>query len=284
VQSKLFSTNITLNCAGSLVDISTPKVMGILNLTPDSFFDGGKYPNEKAILAQVEIMLADGATFVDVGGYSTRPGAMDIPIEEELRRVVPVINSILKNFPEAIVSIDTFRSEVARRAVDEGAAIVNDVSGGQLDPLMFKTIASLNVPYVLMHSRGTPQTMVELSMYDNLIGEVVDYFHQRIGILKELGVKDVIVDPGFGFAKDVNQNFELLNHLGHFRILGRPLLVGLSRKSMIWKTLKTDPEHALNGTIALNTIALQRGASILRVHDVKAAIETIKLTEKLSTE
>ena len=277
MQGKLPLTNKTLNCKGKLVDLSTPKVMGILNVTPDSFYDGGRLTDEASILKQAERLLTEGATFVEVGGYSSRPGATDISEEEEVKRILPVVQSLSKYFPEAIISVDTFRSEVARHAINEGACIVNDISGGRLDSLMVETVAALGVPYILMHSRGTPQNMTQLTEYENLIKDVVDYFHQKVSNLQKAGVKDIIIDPGFGFAKNIEQNFQLLKHLGHFQILGNPLLVGLSRKSMVWKTLKANPENALNGTTALNTIALLKGASILRVHDVKEAVETIKL-------
>ena len=264
------------------MDLSTPKIMGILNVTPDSFYDGGKYQHEKEFLLQAEKMIAEGANFIDVGGYSSRPGATDISLAEESRRVLPVVNQLTKIFPEVIVSIDTFRSEVAARAVQEGARMINDISGGQLDERMFETVAALQVPYVLMHFRGTPQTMTTLSEYENLTKEMVDYFHQKIAMLQKFKVKDIVIDPGFGFAKNVTQNFSLLNHLNHFQFIGKPLLVGLSRKSMIWKTLSTNPEQALNGTTALHTVALLKGASILRVHDVKEAAETIKLITRLT--
>jgi dihydropteroate synthase len=281
MQSKIFSVNKTLNAGGKLIDLAQPKVMGILNLTPDSFYDGKKFNDEKAILTQVEKMLGEGADFIDVGGYSTRPGAEEISVDEELRRVLPAIKSILKNFPEAIISIDTFRSQVAKEAMEVGAVMVNDVSGGGLDEKMFSTVASLQVPYILMHMRGNPQTMTQQTNYDNLIKEVIDYFHSKIFQLQNLGVKDIVIDPGFGFAKTAEQNFEILNKLDQLQILGKPILVGISRKSMIWKTLKTNAQEALNGTTALNTIALLKGASILRVHDVREAKETILLMNKM---
>jgi dihydropteroate synthase len=281
MQSKLFSTNKTLRIQDRLVDLSTPKLMGILNLTPDSFYDGNKYSNEKAILNRVEQMLGEGADFIDVGGYSTRPGADQILAEEELQRTIPAIQWIAKKFPEAIVSIDTFRSAVVKEAIDAGAAMINDISGGELDDSMVKTVASLHVPYVLMHMRGTPQTMAQQTSYENLLKEMLDYFHKKVSLLQNSGVKDILVDPGFGFAKTVEQNFELLNKLDFLQIAGKPILVGLSRKSMIWKTLKTNPEGALNGTSALNTIALLKGASILRVHDVREAKEVIDLSNQL---
>jgi dihydropteroate synthase len=282
MQSKIFSVNKTLNTDGRLIDLSQPRVMGILNVTPDSFYDGKKFNDEKAILSQVEKMLSEGADFIDVGGYSTRPGAEEISVKEELGRVLPTIKSIIKNFPEAVISIDTFRSSVAVEAVEAGAAIVNDISGGELDEKMFSTIASLQVPYILMHTRGTPQTMTHLTKYDNLIKDLLDYFHSKIFQLQLLGVKDIIIDPGFGFAKTVDQNFEILNKLDQFQILGKPILAGISRKSMIWKPLKVNPDKALNGTTALNAIALLKGVSILRVHDVREANETTTLIHRIN--
>jgi dihydropteroate synthase len=281
VQSKLFSTNKTLNVQGKLMDISVPKVMGILNVTPDSFYEGSRFAEPLAILKQVEKMVAEGTDFIDVGGYSSRPGATDISQKEELQRVLPVVRSICQEFPNIIVSIDTFRSEVAKQAVLNGASMINDISAGELDTKMLETVAALKVPYIAMHLRGTPQTMNQHTTYENLVKDITDYFHKKVNQLLGLGIKDVVFDPGFGFAKTVDQNFELLNHLDYLQILGKPMLVGLSRKSMIWRTLNTSAEHALNGTTVLNTIALLRGASILRVHDVKEAVETIKLVQKL---
>ena len=276
-ENRIFCTNQTLNIRGRLVELSNPKIMGILNVTPDSFFDGGKYDSEQTILMQVEKMLADGATFIDIGGYSSRPGADDIPMEEELRRVLKAIKAVVKKFPEAILSIDTFRSQVAHAAVQEGAGMINDISGGEQDPLMLRTAASLEVPYVAMHMRGNPKTMNQLAEYDNLIKNIVDYFHNKIKQLSDLGIKDIVIDPGFGFAKTVQQNFMLLNTLEYFKILNRPILSGISRKSMIWRTLSTSADHALNGTSCLNTIALLKGVNILRVHDVREAAEVCKL-------
>ncbi len=282
MQSKIFSANNTLNVNGKLINFSRPKIMGILNVTPDSFYDGFRYTDEASMVKHVEKMILEGADFIDVGGYSTRPGAAEISLAEELSRVIPVVTTISKKFPEIIISIDTFRSEVAGQAIDAGACLVNDISGGELDKEMFSTIASLKVPYLLMHSRGTPETMSELTNYENLLKEILDYFHQKIFVLHQLGVKDIIVDPGFGFAKTIGQNFELLNKLGHFQIFGKPIVAGLSRKSLIWRTLKNNPEGALNGTTVLNTIALMKGASILRVHDVQEAYETIQLVNQLN--
>ncbi|HTH57317.1 MAG TPA: dihydropteroate synthase [Cyclobacteriaceae bacterium] len=280
MQSKIFSANKTLNVGGRLVDLSVPKVMGVLNVTPDSFYDGKRYADEKSALDHAEKMLTEGADFIDVGGYSTRPGATAISVEEELNRVLPVIRAVVRKFPNAVVSIDTFRATIAKQAVDAGATMINDVSGGSLDDQMFSTVASLKVPYVLMHMRGDPQTMTRETQYDHLVKDITDFFHTKLFLLHGLGVKDVIVDPGFGFAKTVEQNFELLRKLDHFQLLEKPILAGLSRKSMIWRTLETTPENALNGTTTLNTIALQKGASILRVHDVREAKECIRLTQK----
>jgi dihydropteroate synthase len=281
VQITGFSTNKTLNLNGRLMVLDSPKVMGILNVTPDSFYDGGKFLTEKQLLTQAEKLLNEGADFLDIGGYSTRPGAEEINVNEELKRSVGAISTILKTFPQALISIDSFRSEVARAAVQEGAIMVNDVSGGELDPEMFEVVSKLNVPYVLMHMRGNPKTMTKLTNYDDVVKTVIDFFHPRIHRLTQLGVKDIIVDPGFGFAKTREQNFEMLGKLTHFGILGKPLLIGLSRKSMIWKTLGIEPKDALNGTTALHAIALTKGASILRVHDVKECVEAVTLVKEL---
>lgn len=277
MQSKVFSTNKTLSAKGHLIDLSTPQVMGILNITPDSFYDGGNNKDEHLMLKHAEKMIAEGCSMIDIGGHSTRPGADFISPEEELNRVIPAIRALQKKFPRIILSVDTYNAQVASEAVSEGASIINDISGGQLDESMFETIAKCKVPYVLTHSRGNPKTMAGLTSYTDLIKEIADYFVERIQQLKQLGVYDVIIDPGFGFAKTVEQNFELLNHLSYFKILEKPILVGISRKSMIWKTLESDAENSLNGTTVLNTMALSNGASILRVHDVKEAIEVVKL-------
>jgi dihydropteroate synthase len=254
--------------------------MGILNVTPDSFFDGGRYLLEIEILKHVEKMLGDGAWCIDLGGYSSRPRAEDISIEEEQRRILFAIRLILKNFPDAWISIDTFRSEVAKSALDEGAIMVNDISGGSLDPQMYSVVAKYKVPYVIMHMRGTPQSMSELTDYENLVKEVIDYFHQKLFKLQEHGIYDVIIDPGFGFAKTIDQNFQLLNKLEALKVLGKPILTGLSRKSMIWKTLNISPQEAINGTASLNTLALLKGVNFLRVHDVKETMQVIQLVEK----
>jgi len=281
MQSKVFSSNKTLNLRGGLLDLSEPRVMGVLNVTPDSFYDGGRFTDETSILKQVEKMQREGADLIDVGGYSTRPGAQEISEEAELNRVVDAIRIIMKAFPEVVLSVDTFHSAVARAATGEGAAMINDISGGELDKKMFETVAALRVPFVLMHMRGTPQTMSQLTQYDNLLKDMTNYFHQKINRLHELGVTDIIVDPGFGFAKTVEQNFELLKNLNYLHILGKPILAGLSRKSTIWRTLETNPEGSLNGTTVLNTVALLNGANLLRVHDVREAVECIRLVGHL---
>ena len=281
MQNNVFYTNKTLNVRGKLLDLSTPKIMGILNVTPDSFYDGGRFMDEEPILDQVKKMLDEGASLIDVGGYSSQPGASDISEEEETARVVPTIKLITKHFPQCIISIDTFRSSIAIKSVEAGASIINDISGGEQDPRMFKAVVSLNVPYILMHMRGTPQTMSTQTGYGNLLKDITDYFHSKIHQLHQLGAKDIIIDPGFGFAKTADQNFELLHHLDYFKILGHPILAGISRKSMIWKTLNTTTEGALNGTTTLNTVALLKGASILRVHDVKEAVDCTRLIEKV---
>ncbi len=255
--------------------------MGILNITPDSFYDGGTHTNEKDILFHVESMLNEGATFIDVGAYSSRPNADHVSEDEELKRIIPIINLILKEFPETLLSIDTFRSSIAKQGIEAGACMINDISAGKLDPNMLQTIADLRVPYIMMHMRGTPQNMQQQTEYDNLTKDILFYFSERIAVARQLGITDLIVDPGFGFAKNIEQNYILLNKLELFKMIEKPLLVGLSRKSMIYKTLNTSAIDALNGTSILNTIALQKGASILRVHDVKEAMECVKLVEKL---
>lgn len=271
----------TLNCNGLLIDLTIPKIMGIINVTPDSFYDGGKSFSEKNIIAQAEKMLAEGATFLDIGGYSTRPNADDISENEEIDRVVSGIEVILKYFPYTLISVDTFRSEVAKRAIDVGAVIVNDVSGGDMDPNMFETIAKLRVPYILMHMRGTPKTMTKLTNYGNVTLDVLKDLSEKIGRVRAAGINDIIIDPGFGFAKNRHQSFEILNNLELFKNLGTPILAGISRKSLIYKTLEISPQNALNGTTVLNTIALLKGANLLRVHDVKEAVECVKLIENL---
>ena len=273
---------MTINCKGNLIDLSQPKIMGILNVTPDSFFDGGKYVLKEEMLFQVEKMLTEGATFIDVGAYSSKPNASVVSQEEEIGRLLPAIDLILKEFPRTLISVDTFRSEVARMAVAHGVAIVNDISAGSLDATMLPTIAALQVPYIMMHMRGTPQTMQSFTQYENLMQEILFYFSERIALARNYGINDLIVDPGFGFAKTVHQNFEILKSLELFQMLELPLLVGVSRKSMIYKTLNSTPQESLNGTTVLNTIALQKKAAILRVHDVKEAQECIKLYQQIN--
>ena len=271
----------SLNLRARVIDLSTPVVMGILNVTPDSFYDGGKYKNEKEILTQVEKMLLEGALIIDVGGASSRPNAEEIAVREELNRVLPVIRIIVKAFPEANISIDTYRAKVAEEAIFAGAAIINDISGGALDEKMFETVIKLNVPYILMHMVGNPSNMAQNNHYNNLLSDIIDYFARKLEFLTEKGLKDVIIDPGFGFSKNIAQNFQLLKNLSYFNRLNRPVLAGVSRKSMIYKTLGISPEDALNGTSVLNTVALMNGASVLRVHDVKEAVQAIKLLNKL---
>jgi dihydropteroate synthase len=271
----------SINCKGQLLDLSEPKVMGILNVTPDSFFDGGRYQNQKKTLSQVERMLNDGAAIIDVGGMSSRPGAKIISIEEELQRVVPVIDLIIKNFPQTIISIDTIRAKVAKESVEHGASIINDISAGNIDSELFQTVADLGVPYILMHMKGTPETMQKNVQYDNIVLEVTDFMIKKIGELRELGVKDIILDAGFGFGKTVAHNYQLLKYMHQFQIMGLPVLAGVSRKSMICKVLDIEPKDALNGTTALHLVALQQGAKLLRVHDVKEAVEVVKLWQQL---
>lgn len=273
---------MTINCKGQLIDLSTPKVMGILNITPDSFYDGGSNSSDKDLLNKAEKMLTDGATFLDVGGYSSRPGADDISVETELKRILSAIEKLLKNFPEALISIDTFRSKVAEEAVKAGAVMVNDISAGKLDEEMLKTVSDLNVPYVMMHMRGTPQNMKQKTDYQDIIKDIVFYFSERIEKANTHKIKDIIIDPGFGFAKTLEQNYQLLKHLEHFLILERPILIGVSRKSMVYKPLNSNAKNSLNGTTILNTVALQKGAHIIRVHDVKEAMECIKLNAMLN--
>lgn len=273
---------MTINCKGTLIDLSIPKVMGILNITPDSFYDGGKYRDESVVLNHVKQMLDEGTTFIDVGAYSSKPNADFVSEDKELKRIMPVVSSILKEFPDIFLSIDTFRSKVAKACIEMGAAMVNDISAGLLDKNMLKTIADLQVPYIMMHMRGTPQTMQQLTQYDNLLKDILFYFSERIATARQLGIVDMIVDPGFGFAKTTEQNYQLLNQLELFNMLELPVLVGVSRKSMIYKTLETTAAESLNGTSILNTIALQKGASVLRVHDVKEAVECIKLVQSLN--
>ena len=268
---------MTINCKGKLIDLITPKVMGILNVTPNSFFDGGKYKNETEILSQVEKMLVEGASFIDIGAYSSKPNAEFVSEAEELKRIVPIVDLILEHYPETLISIDTFRSEVAKVCIENGAAIINDISAGNLDTEMMETIGKYNVPYIMMHMRGSPQTMQTMTNYENIVKEILFYFSERIAKARTFGINDLIVDPGFGFAKTLEQNYEVLQKMELFEMLELPLLGGFSRKSMIYKTLNFTAQEALNGTTVLNTIALTKGAKILRVHDVKEAMECVRL-------
>ncbi|MCK5441756.1 MAG: dihydropteroate synthase [Maribacter sp.] len=272
---------MTLNCHGTLIDLSSPKIMGILNLTPDSFYDGGKYKDEKTILLQVEKMLNEGATFIDAGAYSSRPGGHAVSEKEELERIVPMVKLIMKNFPDTLLSIDTFRSKVADQCLHEGAILINDISAGRQDENMFQVIAKHKAPYIMMHMRGTPKTMQQKTKYNNLLVEILHYFSERIAKAREHRINDIIIDPGFGFSKTLEQNYELLHNLDLIQSPDLPIIVGLSRKSMIYKVLESSPQNALNGTTALNMLALQKGVNILRVHDVAEAMECVKLNEHL---
>ncbi len=271
----------TLNCKGRLLVIENPIVMGIINATPDSFYEGSRFMGEEKILFEAEKMLKEGADILDIGGQSTRPGSIQLSEEEELKRVIEPIELLHKNFPEAIISIDTYQSNVAVEAVNAGASIVNDISGGNMNTEMLQTVGKLNVPYICMHMQGIPQTMQKEPHYENLIKELLDFFIQKINDCKKTGIHDVIIDPGFGFGKTIKHNFELLKNLSVFKMLGKPLMVGISRKSTIYKTLGITANEALNGTTVLNTIALLNGANIIRVHDVKEAKEAIKLVSTM---
>ncbi len=272
----------SINCNGTLIDLSSPKVMGILNITPDSFYDGGKYNNPSTIVNHVEKMLSEGATFIDVGAYSSRPGAKHISEEEELKRISPIIKLLITEFPNLLISVDTFRSKIAKHCIQNGACMVNDISAGSLDSEMFSTIAKLQVPYIMMHMQGAPQNMQAKPTYEDVVKDVLYYFSKKINELHSLGLNDIITDVGFGFGKTVEQNYQLLKHLDLFKNLEVPTLVGLSRKSMLFKPLDISQNEALNATTAANTIALLNGANIVRVHDVKEAIETIKIVELLN--
>ena len=274
-----FRKKATINAGGRLIDLSNPKVMGIINLTPDSFFAGSRKQNVDAAVTQAGQMLAEGATFLDLGAYSSRPGAEDVSVNEELDRLIPVVEAIVSAYPEAILSIDTFRAKIAEMAIKAGAHIINDISGGQLDDEMFATVARLQVPYILMHMKGNPRTMNKIAEYKDVFAEVYDYFAERHYQLRALGVHDMIIDPGFGFAKKREHSYALMSKLQDFDRLQLPLLAGVSRKTMIYGLLGITAEEALNGTTALNTIALTKGANILRVHDVKEAVEAVKIWE-----
>jgi dihydropteroate synthase len=275
-----------LNCKGKLLSLENPIIMGILNVTPDSFYAESRFL-ENNILPKAQQMYKDGATILDIGGYSTRPNAPEISEQEELRRVLPAIELIHTNLPDVIISIDTFRGEVAKQAIEKGASVINDISGGNLDTKMFENLAyfnenGINVPYILMHSKGNPQTMTQLTDYTHLEGDILQYFNEKIINLRKIGQKDIILDLGFGFAKTLDQNYQLLKNLQIFHIFELPLLVGVSRKSMIYRLLETTPQNSLLGSAVLHTIALQKGANIIRTHDIKETADTIKLVEKCS--
>ena len=272
----------TINLNGQLLDLSKPKVMGIINLTPDSFYEGSRMLTEQQIAGKLTQMLAEGADILDVGAYSSRPGAVDLPVEEEMRRLRKGLTVIRKETPDAIVSVDTFRADVASMCIEEyGVAMINDISGGELDNNMFATIAHTGVPYIIMHMKGIPQNMQEAPLYKNVLKEVTLSLAEKVRTLHEMMVNDIIIDPGFGFGKTTAHNFELLAHLNEFGIFELPILVGLSRKSMVYKTLATTPQEALNGTTVLHTIALNKGANILRVHDIREAVEAVKLWQEV---
>ena len=272
---------MNISCKGKLIDLTTPKIMGILNLTPDSFYDGGFYNNIDSALAQTEKMLLEGATFIDIGGASSKPGTVEISIDEELARVLPFLEEIHKKFPETIISIDTYRSDVAKKAVEAGAAMVNDISGGNLDAKMLKTVGMLGVPYVAMHMLGKPENMQDKPSYDNILTHIRSFFASKIDTAHKAGIHDIIIDPGFGFGKNLEHNYSLLKNLSSIQIHGIPMLIGVSRKSMIHKLLQIEVTDALIGTTVLNTVALLQGTQILRVHDVKEAHQAVQLIEKL---
>jgi dihydropteroate synthase len=272
-----------INIQGKLLDLDIPRVMGIINITPDSFYKGSRYTQEGDIIAIAEKMILEGADILDIGGYSSRPGAENIPEDEESKRILPVIRLLKKEIPSAVISVDTFRSGIARKAVlDCGANIINDISGGEADSKMFDAVAELNVPYILMHMKGNPQNMQDNPVYDDVVADILKWFGPRIFRLQSAGVKDIILDPGFGFGKTIQHNFEMLRRLGDFEVAGLPILAGLSRKGTIWKTLEITADEALNGTTVLNTVALLNGADILRVHDVREAVETVRLVKKMN--
>lgn len=274
----------TINCGGTLINLSQPLIMGIVNITPDSFYKGSRYQNEESIFLRVQQIIDEGGSIIDIGGYSSRPNADNISVEEEIKRLSLALTIIKKHYPNAILSIDTFRSEVVETIYNKfGAFIVNDISAGELDADMFKTVGHLKLPYIAMHMKGTPQTMLHETQYNDLINDVIAYFVDKVKRLIDVGVHDIILDPGYGFSKNIDQNYELLARLDEFNIFELPLLVGISRKSMIYKLLDTTPTEALNGTTVLNTIALQKGADILRVHDVKQAVECIKIVNKIQS-
>ncbi len=283
IKDTAFIQKSTINCNGKILDLSSPIVMGILNVTPDSFYDGGKYSSVDQALQKAESMLRDGASILDIGGCSSRPGAKEINEQEEIGRVIPIIRKIRQVFPETIISIDSFNTNVVQSAIEEGANIVNDISAFEMDKQLLKVIVNYKIPYVLMHMQGTPQSMQENPCYDDIITDITNFFNEKINILKSNGLNDIILDLGFGFGKTLEDNFKLLSNLSYFKNFNLPILAGISRKSMIYKLLDTDPENALNGTTAAHVIALQQGAKILRVHDVKPAIDAIKIVEYCDT-
>ncbi len=277
-----FHRKSTMNCKGKLISFNEPLVMSILNVTPDSFYDGGEYNSNDKVLTMAEQHLSEGADILDIGGYSSRPGAKEVSPEEELNRVIPAIEAIVNHFPDAIISIDTFRSDVAKQAILSGASIINDISAGELDSNMFKTVAELKVPYIMMHMKGTPDNMQNNPTYGDVTKEVIHYFSKKVNQLRVLGVNDIILDPGFGFGKTIEHNYELLSNLKQLNVFGLPVLAGISRKSMLYKPLGITPKEALNATTTANTIALNNGASLLRVHDTKEAKECIKICQYLT--
>lgn len=281
----LFYKKHTIACNGKIIDISVPIVMGILNITPDSFFDGGKYLDKEKILEHTEKMLNEGASIIDIGAYSSRPGADEVGEKEELNRLSFALDIIRENFPDAVLSVDSFRAAIAANVIEKYKIdIINDISGGNIEPEILDVVASAKVPYITMHMQGNPQTMQNNPVYKHVVKDVLDYFIKHISLLRDKGINDIIIDPGFGFGKTIDHNYQLLAGLDVFQMLELPVLVGLSRKSMIYKLLGTSPDESLTGTIALNFIAIQKGASILRVHDVREAVETISIYKKLSDE
>ena len=274
----------SLNCKGKLLALDVPVVMGILNVTPDSFYADSRKQTEESIVKRIETILEEGGTMVDIGGYSSRPDAVEVSEKEEMERLTFALKLINRHFPQLILSVDTFRSAIARRCVEDfGVALINDISGGELDEAMFATVAELQVPYILMHMRGTPQTMKQQTCYADMMGEIMTYFSRKVRQLRLLGVNDIVLDPGFGFSKNLDQNYELMRHLREFELFDLPLLIGVSRKRMIYQLIQTTPEASLNGTTVLHTYALLQGASILRVHDVRAAVEAVQIVQKLTT-
>ena len=274
----------TIKCGDHTIKFDSPVVMGILNLTPDSFYDGGSYISEESVLHRAEQILSEGAEIIDLGAYSTRPGAANVSLEEEYQRMKPAVKAIRKQFPKAVLSIDTFRAELSRRIVDEfGACIINDISGGSMDEKMYETVGELSVPYIMMHIQGTPQTMQQKPEYEDVVAEIIQFYQDKIEHVKQFGIDNLILDPGFGFGKTIDHNYEIMARLNEFSVLNAPLLVGISRKSMIYKFLGGDPSSSLNGTTALHMQSLDRGANILRVHDVKEAVECVRLYEKVQS-